>query len=35
MSEKADDEDGLSPIEEENAFWHILDRRESGCFIKI
>ena len=35
MPEKAEDEGGLSPTEGENAFRRILDRRASGCFIKI
>ena len=34
MSEKADDEGGLSPTEEENAFWRNLDRRGLKVFIK-
>ena len=34
MSEKADDEGGLSPTEEENAFWRNLDRRRLKVFIK-
>ena len=34
MSEKADDDGGLSPTEEENAFWQNLDRRGLKVLIK-